>query len=85
MRRLLIPAVVLLIGLTLGWGASALAGEGREVRARSCIADATQTCQTLSRWCFYLRNHTHWRNIEDPEVSSMVHYFRIVCRSWANG
>jgi hypothetical protein len=83
MKRLLIPLAALLIGVILGWGASALASEGRQAY-KSCIGEPYGTCQTMSRWCYDLKTQTHWRNIEDPEVRSMVHYFRIVCRSWGN-
>jgi hypothetical protein len=80
MTRWLVPLVTLLVGLTLGLGASALAGE-RTTR-QSCDPRVISACSTLSNWCYYLRRQMHSSAIEDPEVRGAFRYFRISCVTW---
>jgi hypothetical protein len=79
MTRFLIPLVTLLVGLTLGLGASALAGE-RTTRV-GCNPAVISACSTLSVWCASLKRD-HMYEIEDLTVRGIFVFERSACRYW---
>jgi hypothetical protein len=79
MNRILVPAIALIIGLTLGLGASAVAGPGKRLVSPACLAEKTGTCYTVQLWCATLKR-TKLSRINDETMRHMLNSWRATCR-----
>lgn len=79
MTRWLVPLVTLLVGLTLGLGASALASSRESARIpRDCLREPTGACWTIANWCIFLK-HTSTGQIDDFTVRGLLDHWRLSC------